>query len=75
MPGKKGKTDSIHSAGSVAQRAEELNNYKLDLQIMDMAFDKWLKEEESLSGVLNVKVIKQSNNVRNLKLVNPPRTI
>lgn len=28
---------------------------------MDNIFDKWFKEEESLSGVLNMKLIKQKN--------------
>jgi hypothetical protein len=28
---------------------------------LDNNFDKWFKEEESLSGVLNMKVIKQKN--------------
>jgi len=31
---------------------------KLDLAIVDALFDKWFKEEETLSGVLNMKVIK-----------------
>jgi hypothetical protein len=37
------------------------SNFKLDLQIMDNAYEKWLREEDSLQGVLNVKMIKAKN--------------
>lgn len=30
----------------------------MDLSVIDLMFDKWYKEEESLSGVLNIKVVK-----------------
>ena len=39
----------------------ELRDLKLDLAIVDNMYEKWLKEEESLSGTLNMKVIKQKN--------------
>lgn len=41
---------------------------KLDLAIVDNLFDKWYKEEESLSGVLNMKLIKQKNADLRVKL-------
>lgn len=41
---------------------------KLDLAIVDNTFDKWFKEEESLSGVLNMKLIKQKNADLRVKL-------
>ena len=40
----------------------------MDLGILDNLFDKWYKEEESLSGVLNIKLIKQKNADLRLKL-------
>jgi hypothetical protein len=39
----------------------DLRDLKIDISILDTNFDKWFKEEESLSGVLNMKVIKQKN--------------
>ena len=36
--------------------------------MVDSFFDKWYKEEESLNGVLNMKVIKQRNTDFRLKL-------
>ena len=35
---------------------------------MDTQFEKWYKEEESLSGVLNMKFIKSKNTEFRLKL-------
>ena len=34
---------------------------KLDLRTVDVLFEKWFREEETLSGVLNMKLIKQRN--------------
>jgi hypothetical protein len=34
---------------------------KLDLAILDKKYDEWLREDESLSGFLNMKFIKQKN--------------
>jgi hypothetical protein len=39
----------------------DLRDLKIDISILDTNFDKWFKEEDSLSGVLNMKVIKQKN--------------
>jgi len=39
----------------------ELRDLRLDLAILDAMFDKWYKEEENLSGALNMKLIKQKN--------------
>ena len=39
----------------------ELRDLKLDLKEVDALFDKWYKEEENLSGALNMKLIKQRN--------------
>ena len=36
----------------------ELRDWRLDLASMDIDFHNWYSKEESLSGVLNVKVIK-----------------
>jgi hypothetical protein len=36
----------------------DLKDLKLDLAIVDNIFEKWFKEEESLSGVLNMKLVK-----------------
>lgn len=60
LSGKKSKFDQVSQGSGLAAQItrEDLNSFKLDLQIMDASYDKWLKEEESLSGVLNVKVIK-----------------
>ena len=33
----------------------------MDLTTIDAMFDKWYREEEALSTVLNMKVIKQKN--------------
>jgi hypothetical protein len=43
------------------QNQVDVKDLRLDLAILDSAFDKWYREEESLSGVLNMKVIKQRN--------------
>ena len=36
----------------------ELRDMKLDLKDVDKLFEKWYREEEILSGVLNMKLIK-----------------
>ena len=36
----------------------ELRDLRLDMAIVDALFDKWYKEEENLSGALNMKLIK-----------------
>ena len=46
----------------------ETKDLKLDLLEADKQFDKWCREEESLSGVLNMKLIKQRNADLRLKL-------
>lgn len=38
------------------------------MSIVDIQYNKWFKKEESLSGVLNMKVIKQKNVDFRLKL-------
>ena len=38
-----------------------MRDFRLDLSIVDSHFEKWFKEDESLSGVMNMKVIKQKN--------------
>lgn len=44
---------------NILTKAEiELRDLRLDLAIIDGLFDKWFKEEESLSGALNMKLIK-----------------
>ena len=40
---------------------------KLDLTLIDAQFDKWVREEETLSGVLNVKLTKTKNTDLKLK--------
>lgn len=39
----------------------DLRDLKLDLRTVDVLFEKWYREEETLSGVLNMKLIKQRN--------------
>ncbi len=39
----------------------ELRDLKLDLRTVDSMFEKWYREEETLSGVLNMKLITQRN--------------
>ncbi len=39
----------------------ELRDLRMDLTTIDAMFDKWYREEEALSTVLNMKVIKQKN--------------
>ena len=34
---------------------------RIDVTLIDQQFDKWIREEETLSGVLNVKLTKQRN--------------
>lgn len=46
----------------------DFKDLKLDLAIVDNLFDRWFKEEESLSGVLNMKLIKQKNADLRVKL-------
>jgi hypothetical protein len=49
-------------AAQLLTRAElELRDLKLDLAQVDVLFDKWFREEENLSGALNMKLIKQRN--------------
>lgn len=40
----------------------------MDLVVVDNMFEKWSKEEESLSGVMNMKIVKQKNNDIRIKL-------
>ena len=55
----KAKNDSNKLQSSLTTKSDgDLRDLKLDLSILDNNFDKWFKEEESLSGVLNMKVIK-----------------
>lgn len=46
----------------------DLRDLKLDLAVVDNGFDKWYKEEENLSGALNMKLIKQKNLEFRMKL-------
>jgi hypothetical protein len=39
----------------------ELRDLRLDLRTVDSMLEKWYREEETLSGVLNMKLIKQRN--------------
>lgn len=56
MPGKKDKKDINKD---ILTKAElELRDLRLDLATVDVLFDKWYKEEENLSGALNMKLIK-----------------
>lgn len=34
---------------------------KLDITLIDAQFDRWIREEETLSGVLNIKLTKTKN--------------
>lgn len=43
------------------EKPESAKDTILDLFLVKQAFDKWYKEEESLSGVMNMKVTKQKN--------------
>ena len=43
-------------------------NIKIPLSEIDLQFDKWYKEDQVLSGVLNVRVTKQKNVDFKLKL-------
>ncbi len=38
-----------------------MRDLRLDLGTIDAMFDKWYREEENLSGALNMKLIKQKN--------------
>ena len=54
-----GKTQTFKSISeSIIESEEEKEIIKLDLSVLDNAFDKFYKTEESLSGYLNIKVIK-----------------
>jgi len=41
---------------------------RIELSNVDAAFDKWLREEETLSGVLNPKLTKSKNADLRIKL-------
>jgi len=59
VPGKKDKKDINKD---ILTKAElELRDLRLDLATVDVLFDKWYKEEENLSGALNMKLVKQKN--------------
>ena len=47
---------------------DEVNEIKFDLKTLDEAYDKWAKEDDSLSGVLNTKLTKIKNVDFRLKL-------
>jgi hypothetical protein len=54
--------------GPYGMTTQEADNVKLDLTIVDGLYDKWAAEDDSLSGVLNVKLTKQKNADFRLKL-------
>ena len=61
------KNDDIQQ--NLLTKAElELRDLRLDLATVDGIFDKWFKEEENLSGALNMKLIKQKNQELRSKL-------
>lgn len=47
---------------------QELDDIKLDVGILDTAYEKWAKEDDSLSGVMNAKLTKVKNADIRLKL-------
>mmetsp|Transcript_27687 Transcript_27687/g.20793 ORF Transcript_27687/g.20793 Transcript_27687/m.20793 type:complete len:175 (+) Transcript_27687:119-643(+) len=47
---------------------KDLRDWRLDLALMDLDFLQWFSKEESLNGVLNMKVIKGKNADLKLKL-------
>ncbi len=50
------------------RKEEELKNFRLELGTIDMVYDKWSKEEDSLSSFMNLKAIKTKNVDFRLKL-------
>ena len=58
-PKKRPRSSFIQKPGTpTANDKQDLKDYALDLHLVKVAFDKWYKEEESLSGVLNPKITK-----------------
>lgn len=37
------------------------SDMRMDMTLLDPQFDKWIMDQEALSGVLNVRVTKQKN--------------
>jgi len=60
--------DKKKSPGLTGLSDQELRDWKLDLAMMDIDFFQWFQKEESLSGVLNIKVIKAKNADLRMKL-------
>ena len=46
----------------------EIGDLRLDLNILDSQFRKWLDEDDALSGVTNVKITKAKNADLRLKM-------
>lgn len=46
----------------------EIQDMRLNLSMIDAQYQKWADEDDSLSGVLNVKVTKQKNTDLRLKI-------
>ena len=47
---------------------QELDDIKVDVGVLDSAYEKWAKEDDSLSGVMNSKLTKIKNADMILKL-------
>lgn len=47
---------------------QELDDIKVDVGVLDSAYEKWAKEDDSLSGVMNSKLTKIKNADMRLKL-------
>jgi hypothetical protein len=38
-----------------------MNSMRIDIQILDNLYQKWIEEDQTLNGVLNSKITKQLN--------------
>jgi hypothetical protein len=48
--------------------AQEINEMRVDVALLDQLYDKWAEEDDSMSDVLNVKITKSKNADFRLKI-------
>jgi len=58
---KKDRSTSFSADLSLEELSSSTTNLKVPLAEVDIQFDKWYKEDQMLSGVLNSRVTKQKN--------------
>ena len=61
-------TISKKQSGPYGLSKQEMDDIRVDVGVLDTAYDKWAKEDDSLSGVMNSKLTKVKNAAMRLKL-------